>query len=370
MKNCIFHIPYRLDPNAKAAPMLRPRKMIEAFETNGYHVDVISGFSDERAELIKEVKAKILDGVEYEFMYAESSTMPMLLSDPGHMPKHPFSDFGFFKFVKEHGIKIGLFYRDIYWKFPVYKAALPKWKSAPAIACYQYELRQYDKYIDKLYIPSNKFFEYLDMPVFTDRVETLPPGCESLSVNAKTSFEDRDFSEKPLRIFYVGGLSGQYQIKELVLAVNAVEECELTVCCRPDDWEKEKNNLQDVLSDRIHIVHKTNEELEPEYEKADLCSLLFKSDAYMEMAMPYKTFEYLAHMKPIIASKNMAASEFIESNDIGWTIDYSAEEIKNLLGNIMKNSNALAEKKTNCIKARANNLWTCRAKQVENDLRG
>lgn len=370
MKNCIFHIPYKLDPNAKAAPMLRPRKMIEAFESNGYHVDVISGFSEDRRIAIEEIKEKINSGVHYDFMYAETSTMPTLMSDPNHLPTYPFLDFGFFKFVKKHGIKIGLFYRDIYWKFPVYKAALPKWKSSPAIACYQYELRQYDKYIDKLYIPSGKFFEYLDMPIFKDRVEMLPPGCESLSIKSKISFVDRDFSEKPLRIFYVGGLSGQYQIKELMLAVNAVEECELTVCCRPDDWEKEKNNLEDALSDRIHIVHKTNEELEPEYENADLCSLLFRSDAYMEMAMPYKAFEYLAHMKPIIASKNMAVSEFVESNDIGWTIDYSAEEIEKLLMKIIDRPEILGEKFHNCISSKAENLWEIRAKQVENGLCG
>lgn len=367
MKNCIFHIPYKLDPNAKAAPMLRPRKMIEAFEANGYHVDVISGFSDERAELIKQVKTKILDGVEYDFMYAESSTMPMLLSDPGHMPTHPFLDFDFFGFVKKHGIRIGLFYRDVYWKFDVYKNALPCWKYMPAIACYKYELKQYGKYLDRLYIPTEKFYDYIKMPAFDEKVSTLPPGCECIASEIAVE-DDRDFSTEPLKIFYVGGLGEQYQIKELLIAVKETENCEITVCCRQEEWEKEEPKLIDAMCDRVKIVHKSGDELKAEYEKADICSLLFKPDLYRQLAMPYKAFEYLANLKPVIASEETAIGDFVEKNNIGWTIEYSAEEIKFLLSNIMKEKRILSEKKANCIKARTENLWTCRAKQVEEEL--
>ena len=55
------------------------------------------------------------------FLYSESSTMPTSLTEPHHMPTHPFLDFSFFYFCKRNGIKIGLFYRDIYWKFEIYK---------------------------------------------------------------------------------------------------------------------------------------------------------------------------------------------------------------------------------------------------------
>lgn len=368
MKNCIFHIPYKLDPNAKAAPMLRPRKMIEAFEANGYHVDVISGFSEDRRIAIEEIKNKINSGVEYDFMYAEASTMPMLLSDPGHMPKHPFMDFDFFSFVKKHGIKIGLFYRDVYWKFDVYKNALPCWKYIPAIACYKYELKQYGKYIDKLYIPTEKFYDYINMPALDEKVSTLPPGCECVDAETEEK-SDRDFSVEPLKIFYVGGLGAQYQIKELLIAVKETENSEITVCCRQEEWEKEEPNLADALCDRVQIVHKSGDELRAEYEKADICSLLFKPDLYRQLAMPYKAFEYLANLKPVIASEKTAIGDFVENNNIGWTIEYSAEEIKKLLSRIMKGKSALAEKKANCIIARDNNLWTCRAKQVEEELK-
>lgn len=367
MKNCIFHIPYKLDPNAKAAPMLRPRKMIEAFEKNGYRVDVISGFSAEREALIEKVKNKILDGVEYDFMYAESSTMPMLLSDPGHMPTHPFMDFDFFSFVKQHGIKIGLFYRDVYWKFDIYKKSLPYWKYAPAMLCYKYELKQYGKYLDRLYIPTEKFYDYIDMPVFDGRVSTLPPGCE-LTACESAEKKDRDYSAEPLKIFYVGGLGEQYQINELLIAVRETENCELTVCCRQDEWEKEKEKLIDAMCDRVQIVHKSGDELKAEYEKADICSLLFKPDLYRQLAMPYKAFEYLSNLKPVMASRETAIGDFVENNNIGWTIEYSAEEIKALLSGIMTDGKALGEKKASCIRARENNLWTRRATKVSEEL--
>ena len=59
MKYCIFHIPYKLDGEAKSAPMLRPKKMIQAFKENGYHVDIVEGTAKERALQIKYIKKNI-----------------------------------------------------------------------------------------------------------------------------------------------------------------------------------------------------------------------------------------------------------------------------------------------------------------------
>lgn len=53
MHNCIFHIPYPIDSEAMAAPMIRPRMMIKSLEQIGYHVDVIEGYSKDRIQAIK-----------------------------------------------------------------------------------------------------------------------------------------------------------------------------------------------------------------------------------------------------------------------------------------------------------------------------
>ena len=367
MQKCIFYLPYKLEPHGLGARMLRPRKMIKAFREIGYEVFVISGFSGERKKRIQEIKNRISNGEKYDFMYTESSTMPTLLTDPHHFPLHPFFDFDFFEYIKSQGIKIGLFYCDIYWKFDTYGTDLPWWKKQAALKCYEYDIAQYKKLLNQFYVPDMKVCSYIGEQALTSIASELPPGADTLEV-ADREFYNRNFAEQPLQIFYVGGLGNQYQIVELAKAVYKFPKCELTICCRPSEWEKEKNNFSEWLCDRIKIVHKNSEELEPFYEKADICSLMFKPDIYREMAKPFKAYEYLAHEIPVVSTKGTGIGNFVEQNDIGWNIEFSAVAIEKVLQDVIARPELLHEKAKNCKYVKLANLWTCRAKQVAEDL--
>ena len=194
-KRCIFYLPYKLDADGKGARMLRPRKMIQAFEDIGYKVSVIEGVSSVRRKKIKEIKRKIRHGQKYDFMYTESHTEPTLLTDPNHLPTHPFLDYGFFSFVRKHGIKIGLFYCDIYWKFDNYGLELPKWKKQGALWSYRYDIRQYKKYLSKFYIADRKICSYLKEDKLTAIARELPPGAENISV-PRRSYQNRKFDSQ------------------------------------------------------------------------------------------------------------------------------------------------------------------------------
>ena len=348
------------------APMLRPRQIIKGLQQIGYHVDVIEGTAEERKAKIKIIKQNIVSGIHYDFMYAESSSMPTLLTDSHHLPLHPCMDFSFFHFAKKNHIKIGLFYRDIYWKFDEYKKAVPVWKRVPAIICYHYDLLIYKKLLYKLYLPSYSVYKYLSSLNIEERTDELPSGCESLKIEMQE--KPLDFSNRNLNIFYVGGLGNQYQIEELLKAVLMVPKCDLTICCRKNEWEKEKKHLCQYQSSRIHIIHKSSNELEELYAKADICSLLFKPDMYREMAMPYKAFEYLAHLKPVLVSQNTAIGNFVALNNIGWSIEYKASEITAVLNKIIDCPQLLIDKQLACVQARAENTWTKRALKIAEDL--
>lgn len=367
MKYCIFHIPYKLNQEAMSAPMLRPRKLIQAFQNIGYCVDVVEGTAKERAIKIKDIKNKMKEGRIYDFMYAESSTMPTILTEAHHLPTHPFLDFSFFKFIKKNNIKIGLFYRDIYWKFESYKKGLPAWKSSIAILCYKYDLMMYEKLLNKFYIASPKVLEYIDSETLKAISSALPPGSENIVVEDTNKME-RNFYKEPLHIFYVGGLGNYYQIVNLMEAVNKNLKCELTICCREKEWETEKNNLEQYRASNIHIIHKSNTELEPYYEKADICSLMFKPSIYINMAMPYKSFEYLAHLKPVLATRGTAIGDFVKTNDIGWSIDYTVKEIKKIITVIIAHPELLQNKIFNCKKVKQKNTWEERVKEIVGDL--
>lgn len=147
-KRCIVHIPNHIEKSGKSGSNIRPIKMKQAFEENGYLVEYISGYGTERKVQINKIKRNIRNGIKYDFLYSESSTMPTLLTEKNHLPRYPFLDFSFFKFCKKNGIKIGLFYRDIQWKFSVYRDNVSWYKKCFSIPMYRYDLRQYKKLLN------------------------------------------------------------------------------------------------------------------------------------------------------------------------------------------------------------------------------
>ena len=136
--NIIFHHPLPLEENPKSASRIRPLRMLESFRKLGCRVDLVTGYSSERKHRIKMIKNNIKDGIKYDFLYAESSTMPTLLTDRHHLPLHPFMDWFFFRFCKKNDIPIGLFYRDIYWLFDGYGSGINIVKRAVAKAAYRF----------------------------------------------------------------------------------------------------------------------------------------------------------------------------------------------------------------------------------------
>lgn len=113
----IFHIPLKIDRNDPSASQIRPQKLMTAFAELGWEMDVVEGSARDRKQQITKIKRKIRQGVHYDFVYSESSTMPTLLTEPHHLPTHPCLDFGFMAYCKRHGIPVGLFYRDIHWQY-------------------------------------------------------------------------------------------------------------------------------------------------------------------------------------------------------------------------------------------------------------
>ena len=363
-KRCIFHIPNYLDVNRASASQIRPQKMKTAFEENGYLVDVVWGYGKERRKQLAKIKKNIKNGTMYDFLYSESSTMPTLLTEKHHLPIYPFLDFGFFKYIKRHGIKIGLFYRDMYWKFPEYKESVRGLKYKIAISMYQYDLRQYAKLLDKFYLPSRECYSYLKKEIPLDIVDVLPPGCSICDKIPKV-----EETTGKLTLLYVGGVGYHYQLDKVVKAIAEVPEVDLILCCRKEEWEREKENNKAYLRKKIYICHAAGEELERLYRKAQIGLAYFDTDLYMKMAMPFKVFEYIGHGLPVISNAGTVASDFVEKEKIGWVIQYDIETLCSLLKELSVNQDILSEKRESVYRAAERNTWQQRAKKVERELR-
>ena len=370
VKRCIFHIPNYINKEAKSGSSIRPMKMLQGFQDSGYCVDIVMGYGSERKRQIKIIKKRIEAGVIYDFVYSESSTMPTLLTEKNHIPRYPFLDFGFLTFCKKKGIKIGLFYRDIYWKFPVYKEEVPWYKRVFAIPLYKYDLKKYAELLDKLYLPSLLMSSYIGNNI--SQVE-LPPGCElreDIVAKKKKIWREKIVQQSQyLKLFYVGGIGTLYDLTMLLSVVKEVENVELTVCCREDEWIKNRDRYMPYISEKVHVIHKFGKELDVYYEEADISMLFFSSSGYRRFAMPVKLFEYISRLTPVIAVKGSSAGTFVENNDVGWSIDYDEKALKDLIIKIQNDRGCLEEKNYNMENVLVNNTWKKRAELVIKNLK-
>lgn len=362
VKRCIFHVPGYLDPDRASASQIRPVKMKKAFEEIGYTVDIVQGYGKDRKKQIGIIKKKIKSGITYDFLYSESSTMPTLLTEKSHIPVYPFLDFGFLKYIKKQGIRVGLFYRDIYWKFPKYKKDVKGLRYFAAVFLYRYDLRQYKRILDKLYLPSQKMYEYIKYEIPENIVDVLPPGCEH------TRIPKKKMGDNSLTLLYVGGIGGNYRFHTVLEVVSKMPEVNFILCCRKEEWKQELKNYEKYLNKNIYVYHEKGSGLEKLYEKADIGLVFLESAAYGNMSMPYKTFEYLGHELPVIASKGTVAGSFVMQENVGWVLEYRAETMKKLLESLLENQNKYLEKKKNVQIVAERHTWAKRAKKVEKDL--
>lgn len=370
-KRCIFHVPNHIDISAKSGSQVRPMKIIKALTDIGYDVDVVMGYGRERKKSIQSIKENIKNGVRYEFMYSESSTMPTLLTEKNHLPVYPKLDFGFFKFCKKNSIKIGLFYRDVIWRFEQYRASVPWYYRIVTFFFYKYDLWKYRKLVDILYLPSERIKDYIpECRMMTQKI--LPPGaeyCPEILKKRQEYFNSRKFEN--IRIFYVGGVTGIYDILEFVKAIRDRDKIFLTICCKEEEWIRERSRYKPFLTERVNIVHESGKDLIKYYLQADICSCYFDVNRhpYMQLAIPVKLLEYVSFITPVIATSNSCAANFVEKYDIGWTIPYGKDNIQSLLDFLLDNPGIISSKQKHISECLYANTWEQRMLQIEKELR-
>lgn len=358
MAKIIIHFPFKINRDRAAASQLRPIKIIETFEAMGYDVCLIEGYGKDRKKQINNIKKAILSGEKFDFVYSESNTSPTLLTEKHHYPTYPFLDFSFFKFCKKNNVKIGLFYRDIYWCFPENNHGIIR---KLMLLFYKYDLYNYNKYVSTLYVPSYDMVKYipykLKMPI-----SELYPGC------IKYSRRDVNENRDKIKILYVGGIGCHYDISMIMDVVKDQPFVNLTICCRPDDWESAKSYFLPFVGDNMTIVHKSGNELNALYEDADLFCLFVKPNKYWEFAVPFKLFETIGHGCPILSTEGLWVSKFVDRYGIGFTCGFDKESLKQLFRYLQTNRKELLKVKEQVSLIIDDNTWETRCRNIVSDL--
>lgn len=357
-KNIIFHHPLPLVKSATSASSIRPLLLLDAFKKLGYKVFPVTGYSQERAHAIAEVKEFSSQGNKFDFLYSELTTSPLPTNDPHNLPLHPFLDFSFFRwFQKQHG-KVGVFYRDAHWRFPFYGANLNFIKRKSALALYQFEAQQLAKSVDNLFIPSSAMKTYLPKKLQALPVTTCPPGTID-SPHLK-----QEQSKK--KLLYAGGITPPiYDLTELLDVIKATPHLSLTLCTRQEEWSKLSRQQRIPLSPNIQVIFKDFEQLKAEFLTHDFFVMPIKRNPYFDMAMPMKLFDAISFNLPIFATKGTQAAHFVDSENIGWSIDNCQEVVDIISQTTDQDLQTISQ---NLEKVRQQNTWEARVKLIAQTL--
>ena len=363
-RRMIFHHPLPLFPDAASASGIRPVQMKRSFEELGYEVWEVTGYTRERAERAADVRYAMRCGTRFDFCYSESSTMPMTMTNPTHLPSRPFLDLGFFRSLRKNGIPVGQFLRDIYWVFPEYRESLSFLKVHAALAAYEWDLRTLRRHVDRVFLPSLKVGEYINLGNVP--VSALEPGHGHV--------EPLPGPDTGLSLFYVGGIGFDYKLHELFAAVKQAWEKNLDVllivCLRPEDWGAVKHEYEQWVCPAIEVVHGHGNVLQEYFERTNIATIVVDLDEYWKLGVPVKLYDYIGAGKPVMVTKGSLAGDMVERMEVGWTVDNSSEAVIKLLERLANDPQEIQRVRDRVLAQRDAYTWRERARQAAEELTG
>ena len=358
----IFHHPFPVTAGGTSGSQVRPYQMLNAFESLDYEVEAVVGYGKERQTTIKRLRQEITKGRRFAFAYSESHTIPTLLTEPHHVPTFPFLDFRFLAFLKRQRIPVGLFYRDVHWRFDQYQQA-PWLQRLVSIPLYHYDWQQYTKVVDHLFLPSLAMAAHLPSAWSRASVSALPPGMPPALTAAEPTIPA---AEGQLRLFYVGGVKPPlYDLQPTFDYLRDLEQVTLTLCCRREEWQHAQASY--AVPSNVAVVHASGRDLAPYYAQTDFFAILWQPHPYLDFAMPIKVFEALGQALPIVTTPGTETARFVEAEDIGWVVA-SRDALKQLLHTLREDPERLRDKKRKLLAVRSKHSWQARAQQVATTL--
>jgi glycosyltransferase involved in cell wall biosynthesis len=362
MKKIIVYFPYKLRDQTSGSSV-RPVKILEAFNEvatqRNCELIEIHGETKERhtqfEKLYKEVNPN-----DILFCYMENATIPLVLSDSDHIPRKPLMDYQFIKYLNKNNIPLGVFYRDIYWKFDsLYKVKIGIKQAMRSL--FKMELAMYKKYAHTFFLPSIYMNEYVGAD--SKNVTNLPPGGTN-----KLEFSKDSITKVPNAI-YVGGINPRYGIYDTLEAFKKLNETEtlatLTLICRKEDLTTYADLINPYKDfSWINIQNAFGEQLISYYSSADIGIVPIKRDFYNDFAVAVKLFEYISFGLPVIATNCTAQKDLVEKSELGVVVDDNADGILKGLKELL-NPQIRKDYKERVTKALLEeHLWIHRAEKV------
>lgn len=357
-KRMIFHHPLPLPAESSSGSRVRPLRLLEAFCELGYRVTVVAGNSAERRAAMTAVRAQVAAGERFAFLYAEPPNAPLLWLN--RQQPHRFQEYELWRWCRSQGIPVGLFYRDVHWRFAQYKAVTSWRKRAVTIPLYWVDWLSYHRWVDHLFLPSLGMAAHLPTRWPAARCSALPPGCTIATATVPKTTRDGE----PLQLFYVGGIQPPlYDLKPMFAAIEGMTGVVLTVCCRAEEWAAVRDYYAPFDVTKIQIVHAHGDDLARYYRAADLFGLFWRPTPYLDFAMPVKVFEALGYGVPLVTTAGTETARFVASEGLGWVVA-TQEELRNLLIHVRDDRSVIAAQQQQLAAVQQRHSWQTRAQTV------
>jgi hypothetical protein len=302
----LFHVPFRLGYRESGGG-IRPGKLIAAYEKLGISVRIISGSHRERHEQFQSLWSEINAGkVRVRYVYSESFSGPAVVSDKRGW--WYFRDYWHLTRLRLKGVRVGLFYRDVHWRFGIDVKGLSKAKYAFLKLLHLWDLACYLFFVDHLFLPSLEMAKHVPLASFFGHSE-LPPGHDVHELLTERT-------DAALSGVYVGGVTNQ--VYDVTPLMDLKTNLSLTICCRQDEWLKHQSYYQRSVMPQI--VHLSGAALSGLLRQTHISVMVRKPHAYLDFSQPLKFYEAIGFEMPILVSEGSKVADQVKEWGIGWVI--------------------------------------------------
>ncbi len=345
---------------------LRPRMMLKSFYEKGYDVFEITGNRAKRKLEFDKLAKALQDGQKFDYLYVES------LSRPTNSRISKFLglkvlvtenlDYEIIRSCISQNIPIGFYLRDIHWDFNEHFKGFSPLKKVYLKTALTYFGRKEINFLRqekiKVFTPSEAFTTYLKSKWNLKSIP-LHPGANVLNRRQRTI--DRNLP----KLFYVGGVSGVYNLSVFLQGLLNASNFQCIICARPG----EHSDLKIIdTKPNFEIVKASGDELTPYFNESDIALYPLQPNGYIRLAHSVKISEYIANGLPIIAFEGTHIADFIAKNNIGWVIPFKSDAVAPLIDEINANPDSYGEKQKNVLRMQKEIGWDCVVSRLDRNL--
>jgi len=201
------------------------------------------------------------------------------------------------------------------------------------------------KHVDKIITVNQPLKDYFSE--ISNKEITIIMNCKNLREKKNTIQKNEKFT-----LLYIGALRKTRFLLELIDTVKEIPDVHLIIggIGKPEFMKEIEDKCSKAKN--IDFIGKVPmKEVLPMTMKSDVVVCMFDPNDYVKIGLPNKLFESMVCGRPIIVTKGTYSGEFVEKENIGLSIPYTKEDLKDAIIKLRDNPKLWEELGKNGLKA-------------------